>query len=519
LNTETGHIFVLDGAHRLSAIRAWITDDWGDSQKARDYGYTEDGDLEAAQRMRAAVAASKISSYEACIEVWKRYREIVNENKRVGDFLDPKSESTGKFIYNLNTSLRIPIQWVTGDYETAERSFININTGGTPLSDGEVLFLTNRRSPVARAITGIAVNGRKSDLWLKYRDECDRISTDLYTTILAPSDGPIPQRIADYPLCLVKKQKNFDRYQFLQNIVCIALRGETGDDNLRHIVEDCADEEEEEVVAGKTLETLQEVRRALSNIHGNQPQSLGLYPAFYFYVNRGSQYKDLLFLLFLSWASFGRPGEVDNRKIRFTLARDLFEEVWMLGKDSVYQMLSRRGSGPARITKRHVETLESLIEHSLEAKNKSQSPVEVLDKYLKEQDQKIHADFLNQYEKDQKKGRPFGRFSEAVKQQAEALALFHNSTQKCTICGGRVLFGSHQVDHVVQRAKGGTNSPANADLKHPFCNNRRDKLEGIKQYLGDIPNLLGERLDVQVPKPRPDSAEQLTIWGLLDDNP
>jgi 5-methylcytosine-specific restriction endonuclease McrA len=311
----------------------------------------------------------------------------------------------------------------------------------------------------------------------------------------------------------VKKQQNFDRYTFLQNVVCVALRGETGEENLRNIIEDCADEESEEIVANNTLATLRTVKDAISNIHGNLPQSLGLYPAFYFYTTKGNQFKDLLFLLFLSWAAYGKSKVVDDRKIVFTLARDMFEEVWMLGKDAVSQILYRKGSGPARITHKHVAMLESLIRYSLEAKEKSQKPIDVLDRYLKEHNAQIHSDFMSQYEREQSIGRPYGRFSESTKQQAELRSLFHSSTQRCAICGGRILYGSHQVDHLVQRSKGGTNSTANADLKHPFCNNRRDKLEGLRRYLGDATGLLSEQIELQALEPRPDSSdyEQLSM--------
>lgn len=214
LNTETGHIFVLDGAHRLSTIRAWIVNDWGDTDDAYNYGFVEEGDVEAAERMRAKVAIT-IKDFTSLRDAGKQYRKLVDDNKKVSDFLDPDTEAGGRFMYNFNTSLRIPIQWVTGDYKTAEQSFININTGGTPLSEPEVLYLTNRRSPVARAITGIVSNGTKSYLWLKYKDECDRLSKELYNLVLEPSDGASPTRVADYPLCLVKKQRNFERYLFI----------------------------------------------------------------------------------------------------------------------------------------------------------------------------------------------------------------------------------------------------------------------------------------------------------------
>ncbi len=501
LNTETGHIFVLDGAHRLSTIRAWITNDWGGSDAARDYGYVEEDDIVAAARITEKVGEI-IGSYSDTKEAGKRYRKVIDENKKVSDYLDPVTESRGRFMYNLNTALRIPIQWVSGDYRTAEQSFININTGGTALSHEEVLYLKNRRSPVARAITGIVSNGSKAYLWLKYKDECDKISRELYSTLLEPSDGPLPTRVMDYPLCTVKKQKNFERYLFLHNVFATALRGATGEDNLRSVMEEYGNEENDEVVALKTLEHLQRVRYVVAGLHGKQPHSLGLFPAFYFYTNKG-QYKDLLFLLYLSWSSRGTQEEVLNRKIRFTLARNIFEDAWMLGKDFILQTFNRKGGGPFRMTMKFVDMLQRIMDLSLESKDAGKPSSHVLDVYLKEIDPKIHADFLKQLDQDQ--GRPHGRFSESTKVHGEFLALFHNATHRCAVCGGRVLLGSHQADHEKKRADGGTNSIKNLDIKHPFCNNNKDRLEGLKKHLGDSESPLVQQLDIQVPKPQPDT--------------
>src|SRR3989440_3155960 len=75
LNTKTGHIFVLDGAHRLSAIRAWITNDWGDTKEALDYGYVEDIETEAAERIRIKIE-EKVGSYQTSTDAGKRFKKL-----------------------------------------------------------------------------------------------------------------------------------------------------------------------------------------------------------------------------------------------------------------------------------------------------------------------------------------------------------------------------------------------------------------------------------------------------------
>jgi len=186
-------------------------------------------------------------------------------------------------------------------------------------------------------------------------------------------------------------------------------------------------------------------------------------------------------MLFLAWAGTGTPKETIDRKIRFTLARDLFEEVWMEGKEWIFKAFGRKGAGPSRLTRKHIETLDLLISRILSAKENSTSAIDVLNQFLLELDPKIHADFLKQYEKE--KGRPAGRFSGSTKLQAEFYAVFRNGTSRCSLCGGRLLLGSHQIDHIEPRRKGGKSSVSNAEPKHPFCNNQRTKLETFQQFL------------------------------------
>jgi hypothetical protein len=415
LNTQTGHIFVLDGAHRLSAIRAWIKDDWGDSDQAKQYGYIEDSELKASKRIRNLVE-KEISSHAICQDAGKQFRQMVDSGKTPSYYLDATTESRGKFMYNLNTALRIPIQWVTGNYETAEQSFININTGGTRLSDQEVDFLQNRRSPVARAINGIASNGTKPSLWINYTDECNQLSAELYDLLLAPSDSSFLKYVADYPLCLVRKQKNFDRYLFLQNLICVSAYGETAADKLRAIITECANEEDDNIVSNKTFEHLRNIRGLISHLYGKQSQSLGFYPAFYFYTNRG-QYREFLFVLFLAWTAQGSSKDIIERKIRFTQARDMFEEAWMIGKEWIFKAHSRKGAGPARLSRSYIDTLQFLIDETVKVKEQNGTAYDVLDIYLKEQDAKIHGEFVKEFKR--VKGTPYKRFAQSTKLQSQ----------------------------------------------------------------------------------------------------
>jgi hypothetical protein len=264
LNPDTGHIFVLDGAHRLSAIRAWVTNDWGDSAEAKEYGYLEEDELRAAMRLRNKINET-IGSFDDCRKAALRFKKVVDAKKSPRDELDEETEARGRFMYHLNTSMKIPIQWVTGGYQDAEQSFVNINTGGTPLSNEEVVFTENRRSPVARAMAGIISNGTKPSLWIDKEEACTKLSKELYNILLTPSDNISSKiKVTDYPLILLKKQNSFDRYQFLQNLFCIARHGQTGDSNIQETLTHHANESDDTIVAEDTVRVLEDILSHIS---------------------------------------------------------------------------------------------------------------------------------------------------------------------------------------------------------------------------------------------------------------
>jgi len=40
----------------------------------------------------------------------------------------------------------------------------------------------------------------------------------------------------------------------------------------------------------------------------------------------------------------------------------------------------------------------------------------------------------------------------------------------CAICGGLLHTKSIQIDHKIRKQDGGTSTPENAQLSHPYCN-------------------------------------------------
>ena len=101
LNKENGLVYVLDGAHRLSVLRAWMLDDWGD--KAGIYYQRRDMNAikQAATETRSIIQES-VGLFEDYKQADSEYRRIADEGRA------PKTEmSENSFLISAyNVSLR-----------------------------------------------------------------------------------------------------------------------------------------------------------------------------------------------------------------------------------------------------------------------------------------------------------------------------------------------------------------------------------------------------------------------------
>lgn len=249
--------------------------------------------------------------------------------------------------------------------------------------------------------------------------------------------------------------------------------GQTSENYINNTLSQMADEDDNSLVSNATVEVLEELILKLTQIRGNLPQSIGILPAFYFYSTKG-QYRQILFLLYLMWFTSGSTEDIKNRKYKFSSCRELFEDVWMLIKDYLVKYYGRKGAGPSRLTKRHTEILDNLLENIIEGKKNGNDSISIAKQFLSIIDIKALAEF----EKDFKtSGTPFKHFSNGTKTQQELYAFF-KGTYKCELCGGAIEIGvSQQFDHVLKRSEGGSNDVKNSRITHPWCNNNRDKLE------------------------------------------
>lgn len=108
---SSSYLFVIDGGHRLSALKAWVQDDYGDGPASIKYfGGTISKHQKSAANKTRTLVQERIGTYQH-FETKIQQGEV--------------DEKTSVII-----SRGLPVQWVNGDVDKAEKSFFKINTQG-----------------------------------------------------------------------------------------------------------------------------------------------------------------------------------------------------------------------------------------------------------------------------------------------------------------------------------------------------------------------------------------------------
>ena len=165
-NDETTLVYVLDGAHRLSVLRAWMTDDWGDKAEefyVKSENYNEV--ISSAHEARETVN-KKIGAFKEFSEAAKELREIINAGEAPRHKMQTKRFEMAQFYNDIvHSSRTLHAQWEGGDYEAAEESFLAINRQGAPLDDLESNLIEYRKGSFSRITMSIANAGTPGHYW------------------------------------------------------------------------------------------------------------------------------------------------------------------------------------------------------------------------------------------------------------------------------------------------------------------------------------------------------------------
>ncbi|MCS4041512.1 5-methylcytosine-specific restriction endonuclease McrA [Salinibacter ruber] len=459
---------------------AWINDDWGDTLPEERYDDQEhQREVEtAAREVRRLLDDEGIGTAESYREAENQLDDVVESKSGIPkEELDDETFRKAIFFRDLRRGdLSFDIQWVDGDYETAEKSFLTINKAGRSLTDWETILIENRNSSFARTVMSLANIHTANYYWPtedSSENEIEQLleNIDLIHDTLFQPDLSKPIDTLDQPL-MVFPSRNRRPYYIAEFLTVVA--GERGKKSeTREMMTETRYETSEEIIeSGKQLS--ENALEALSHIAGSTSNSLALPPALYFYNHSGRAVRSLLYGM-LYWLTSGGSKDTLARKRVFSAFRGPFEELFVNNKrDVVSSLADKRGSGP-RVTEQTADYFQSMIGLIIESSGNINS--ENFDNQYKAEVKRITGRKPESVEPSPVESRSF---TNAQRSERNMMELF-SSRKKCGVCGGVLdLQGPVQHDHIKKHSEGGETSVENQRPVHPFCNHQRDQIEEIK---------------------------------------
>jgi hypothetical protein len=438
---KSGNIFVIDGAHRLSAFIAWVHDDYGDRQISIPFfaNMISPEQNKAAEKTRQLIK-SRVGSYQ--------------ELKIAGQHQHTATPERLRLARNL-AALAINLQWVMGEAAKAESSFFKINQKATLIDPTELDMIKSRHKPNALAARALIRAGTGHKYWSAFsepiQNEIERIARDVYEVFFRPAiETPI--KTLDLPIAgrgysADSVKMIFDLVNVVNKIIPEMWQEQPAKSKKKTslLVDD--------IDGSVTLEFLKAVKKAISLIAGTESRSLGLHPVVYFYGATGRFQPTA----FLATVVLIRELEQQNRFFEFTTARKRFEEFLLRFRHFSNQIGRNYGSGTRGLN-------ATLIMYQLIlSAGESSEDIETL-KRLQAHPQ---LRFLREItDEDRKYSRNFSAENKTAAFLREAM----QNELKCAICGARLHFKSISMDHIVRKRDGGTDLADNMQLTHPYCN-------------------------------------------------
>jgi hypothetical protein len=435
-------IFVIDGAHRLSALLAWVHNDYGDGPRSREFFRNQI----PPEQQRAADTARTLIDGEL---------GSYDEHAKAAKFPD-QSRVEVRDRANRLGYLALPVQWVpAGDAQKAEDSFFKINQAGTAIDPTETRILKSRFSPSALAARLIVRNATGHRYWSQFSPDRQKslegVAKEIYETLFTPSLAE-PIKTLDIPVA--GRGYSADTLPIIFELVNLANEIRVVDATKKKKSEEFKTPEVDPD-GQKTFDFLINTRKLSRLLSGTHPSSLGLHPAVYFYSAVG-RYQPTSFMAVVSLIK-----DIDRRgKLKeFISVRAKFEEFIIKHKTFSNRVAYRYGSGAKGFMQ-----LRSIYERILTELQNGRD-IEAVEQILR-------ADPELAWLKVEIDGESAGsstRFTRTTK-SAAFLAEALKNPLRCTICHGLIHMNSISIDHITRRRDGGASIVENAQLAHPFCN-------------------------------------------------
>lgn len=427
-------LFVIDGGHRLSVLKAWVEDDYGDGQLSHKmFGHEI-----STEQKKAAEKTRKLVKER--IGTWGYYKSLIDNSE------DLTVEQRKKI--STITTRGFQVQWVQGDTDKAETSFFNINMKGTPLDALEELLLRNRKKPIPIASRAIIRAGKGHKYWSCYDEDMankiEEAATELHRILFAP-ELKRPVKTLDLPLGGSKGVRT--AIQVLIDFLLMSVRQQQSP--MPEITNF-----DDDITGQDTIEVLKKASILASRITGNDNGSLGLHPAIYYYGPSGRHSTPM----FLGTVSLIAEKLANNDKgffKKFTDVRQRLEELLILNKDLI-AMILQKSISRFRVSKYH-ELLQGIIKELSKGAVLNQ---EDIIKISKLEGKVLAGDLI--------------KTSTTITSEEKSKVFIHVALKNaitCPICNGYLdTEKSVSYDHIVRVRDSGHGGAENVQLTHPYCN-------------------------------------------------
>jgi hypothetical protein len=436
------YIFVIDGAHRLSALLAWILDDYGDRVKSLEFfgGHISDEQRTVAKRTRDLVN-KEVGSYQ----------EYVAARKNIAG----APAAMQKRLSNLAVN-SIIAQWVpASDVKSAEDSFFKINQAATPIDPTERRILKARNSPNALAARAITHAGSGHKYWNSFNSSIqasiEAIGSTIYHSLYDPAINSKTITTLDVPIA----GRGYNALPFVFDLVNECNEQNVADTTTK---KDIKENLPVDIDGNLTLKYLKTVKDRLERITGDSPSSLGIHPVVYFYTRSGTFQPTALIATSRFLENLASKGKLT----KFTSVRKEFEQFLIDHKEAMSLLIHKFGSGG-----RSLSWLQTYYERVLEGFLEKKNSEEIQQAFVVDPD----FTFLTVPRPDVNK-RPTGTrhsFNSKTKTATFFEAALATAT-RCSICGAVVHKNSIQFDHIARVREGGAHDMTNAQVSHPYCN-------------------------------------------------
>jgi hypothetical protein len=430
--------FIIDGAHRLSAIMAWIMNDYG-------------------------AGASSLKFYGKIPEEQERIHNKTRDlvDRRVGSYVKWRAETQNPgSIPDLSTKVRalahakVPLLWVPGsDATKAERAFFAINQSAVAIDQTELKILNARSKPNAVASRAIVRNATGTKYWEPFSPEGQREVVETAQAIYAALYRPplqSPPKTEELPVA--GHGYGSQTLPLIFDFVNITndLPVEDASKNKRKYLIPQGQTPPDEAA---TVATIKNTARIVRRITGTHPSSLGLHPGVYFYAANFRHQPTAV----LAVAQLMTELDKENGFLNFTKHRAAFEEFLINHKMFINQLTVKHGS----MVKGFVP-IKNYYRFVLERLQAGRSEAEI-EEDLSASEQ--YQTLVKERPTTSRQAKQFSQDARNFKLMTDVLA----AAFICNHCRARIDKKSMHLDHIVERSLGGPADLDNGQWLHPYC--------------------------------------------------